>query len=194
MGNEPMSKPQWTLVLVFAIAAISGCGVEVAEDPATLAARARFTLAQSPPSPMTLSQLSEAIGKSSDTPTDTSVPLPASETSEASTQPVVVIGRVYAGELEPWEPGIASFVLSELPEDGHGEGHDADNCPFCKRRAAKAPTAIVRFVDDKNDTLKIDVRQLFGLEKNQAVVVTGRATPGDFNSIDLVADGIHVGK
>jgi hypothetical protein len=107
---------------------------------------------------------------------------------------ITVVGRVHAGQLEPWEDGKASFMLSELPDDGHGEGHDSDNCPFCKRRLAKAPTAVVKFVDAQGQTLSIDSRKLFGLEKDQTVVVHGTVVAGEFNSIVLVADQLHIRK
>ena len=66
-------------------------------------------------------------------------------------------------------PGKASFVLSEAPAKGHdhGAGHDADNCPFCRRRAADARMAVVQFVNDQGEVLKTDVPTLLGVEPGQ---------------------------
>lgn len=117
---------------------------------------------------------------------------PSNTPDETSRPKVTLVGRVHAGELDPWEPGKASFMISELPPDGHGEGHDSDNCPFCKRRLAKAPTGVVKFVSDDGQTIPVDSRALFGLEKGQTVVVSGTLVAGEFNSIVLLADKLHV--
>jgi hypothetical protein len=117
---------------------------------------------------------------------------PANTPGETSRPKVTLVGRVHAGDLDPWEPGKASFMISELPPDGHGEGHDSDNCPFCKRRLAKAPTGVVKFITDDGQTISVDSRALFGLEKGQTVVVTGTLLAGEFNSIILLADKLHV--
>jgi hypothetical protein len=119
---------------------------------------------------------------------------PDEATGETSRPKVTLVGRVHAGDLDPWEPGKASFMISELPPDGHGEGHDSDNCPFCKRRLAKAPTGVVKFVADDGQTVPVDSRALFGLEKGQTVIVSGTLVAGEFNSIILLADKLHVRK
>ena len=117
---------------------------------------------------------------------------PANTPDETSRPKVTLVGRVHAGDLDPWEPGKASFMISELPPDGHGEGHDSDNCPFCKRRLAKAPTGVVKFVANDGQTIPVDSRALFGLEKGQTVVVSGTLVAGEFNSVILLADKLHV--
>ena len=160
------------------LAIIGGCRGEV-EDPATLALRQKFLVASEPLNPVSLTEAAELV---------------AADPTRTEPLTVTIVGRIHSGDLEPWEPGKASFILSELPAEGHGAGHDADNCPFCKRRAAKAPTAIVRFADDKNETLAIDARTLFGVKKGQAVVVSGQLIPGEFNSLVLTAEQIHPRK
>ncbi len=166
--------------LAFSALFVSGCA-QTTVDPAIAAARDRFSLATEPDS-QTLSEVAALIGSNPE----------GDDATGEDDQAVTVKGRVFSGELDPWEPGKATFILSELPEDGHGEGHDADNCPFCKRRAAQLPTAIVTFNDKHNRTLAIDVRELFEIEKNQVVVIQGTASPSEFNTINLVATGIHV--
>ena len=68
--------------------------------------------------------------------------------SHASAGPIVLIGRVDAGEFDPFEAGKATFVLSEAPDDEHagGDPNHVDNCPFCQRKLKNAPKAVVRFV------------------------------------------------
>jgi hypothetical protein len=106
-------------------------------------------------------------------------------------QDVWVVGRIFAGDFDPWEQGRASFLISELPEEGHGEGHDADNCPFCKRKAAQAPKAMVRFADEKGQTVGIDARELFGLKTGDVVAVRGSAKVGELNTLMIDAAALH---
>jgi hypothetical protein len=117
---------------------------------------------------------------------------PADPLQPAGTlQDVWVVGRIFAGDFDPWEQGRASFLISELPEEGHGEGHDADNCPFCKRKAAQAPKAMVRFADEKGQTVGIDARELFGLKTGDVVAVRGSAKVGELNTLMIDAAAIH---
>jgi hypothetical protein len=117
---------------------------------------------------------------------------PADPIQPAGTlQDVWVVGRIFAGDFDPWEQGRASFLISELPEEGHGEGHDADNCPFCKRKAAQAPKAMVRFADEKGQTVGIDARELFGLKTGDVVAVRGSAKVGELNTLMIDAAALH---
>ena len=83
-------------------------------------------------------------------------------------------------------------MISELPEQGHGAEHDADNCPFCKRKAAQAPKAMVRFSDEAGSTLAIDARKLFDLKTQDVVVVRGTATMAELNTLIIDATSLHV--
>ena len=111
---------------------------------------------------------------------------------------VTIVGRIAAMEGEdPFLEGTASFVLMDLPDDDHAstKGHDADNCPFCKRRKAKAAMAAVQFVDAEGAVVQIDARKLFSISSGAKVVVRGQ---GYFNPklpfpiVQLNAEGIHV--
>src|SRR5690606_32144511 len=171
--------------------AISGCS-QPSQGPEALAFRDRYVAAGGPAGAVTRSELAQQL----DAPAaQTDHEADASETSPpaaATPEPAVVVGRIYAGELEPWDAGKASFLLAELPAEGHGAGHDADNCPFCKRRAAQAPTAIVQFLDDRGQVIEHDARQLFDLKKNDVVTVSGQAIRGELNTLVLTAEAIHV--
>lgn len=171
--------------------AISGCG-QPSQDPQVLAIRDQYVVADEPAGALTLTQLAQRL----EAPAAQADPeAEAGETTEAAAatpESAVVVGRIFAGDLEPWEPGKASFLLAELPAEGHGDNHDADNCPFCKRRAAQAPTAIVQFLDERGQVIGHDARQLFDVQKNDVVTVRGQAVRGELNTLVLTAEAIHV--
>ena len=114
-------------------------------------------------------------------------------------QPVVIAGRIGARGMEPFLEGKASFSLLEIPADDHANkpGHNADDCPFCKKRQANAPMAAVQFLGADGKPLPVDARTLFGVQKGSDVVVRGA---GVFDPklgipvIQLTADAIHVRK
>jgi len=156
-------------------------------DAETAELRQQFLVTTEPPDALTLTELATQMGVVK--PDDTELgPAPPATAVES----VVVVGRIFAGDLEPWDTGKASFLIAELPDQGHGEGHDADNCPFCKRKAAKAPTAIVQFVDTSGQVIPIDARKLFGVDKKDVVVIRGQAAPGELNAMVVTATDMHV--
>jgi hypothetical protein len=112
-------------------------------------------------------------------------------------KPVVVAGRIGGKGMEPFLEGKASFSLLEIPADDHAEkpGHNADDCPFCKKRQANATMAAVQFLGPDGKPLPVDARKLFGVEKGQDVVIRGT---GVFDAklgvpiIQVTADGIFV--
>lgn len=152
-----------------------GCGSASGDaDPATVAHRTRFLLTSEPAGALSIAE---------------------AETKLESSPEVVLIGQIGAGDHEPWEPGKASFVVSELPGGGHGDapGHDAANCPFCKKRGAtKTTLAIVQFLDERGDVLPIDARKLFSLKPGQVVVVQGQAAVNDLKMLVVSAKGIAI--
>ena len=112
-------------------------------------------------------------------------------------KPIVVAGRIGAKGIEPFLENKASFVLVEIPADDHAKkpGHDADNCPFCKKKQAGAPMAAVQFLGADGKVIPIDSRKLFGLAKGNDVVVRGSAVFDPKLAIQVIqftADGIYV--
>jgi hypothetical protein len=112
-------------------------------------------------------------------------------------KPVVVVGRIGGKGMEPFLDGKASFSLLEIPADDHAEkpGHNADDCPFCKKRQANATMAAVQFLGADGKPIPVDARKLFGVDKGTDVVIRGT---GVFNAklgvpiIQVTADGIFV--
>lgn len=139
-----------------------------------------------------------------DEPVDPLTPTAARETLTAKDAPkgpqkLVIAGRIGAKGMEPFLENKASFVLQEIPADDHAgkAGHDADNCPFCKKRSANAPMVAVQFVGTDGKALPVDSRKLFGIQKGQEVVVAGTAVFDPklaIPVIQLTADSIHVRK
>lgn len=110
---------------------------------------------------------------------------------------VVLAGRIGAGKHDPWEKGKATFIISDAITDptGHANspGHDAENCPFCKRRASSADsTAIVQFVDEAGQVLPVDARALLEAEKDQVVIVKGRGEVNALGTLVVSAQGIYL--
>lgn len=158
------------------LAASHGCGD--AADPQTLALRERFVQAAEPAGALTIAEAREQLGEGGE---------------------VSAVGRIGAPGIDPWAKGQAAFVMSELlaPPSGHGDspGHDAANCPFCKRRAAKADaTALVQFRDEKGNVLPLDARKLLGVDVDQVVVVHGQGRINEVGVFVIAADKIHVRK
>ncbi len=112
-------------------------------------------------------------------------------------QEIVVAGRIGGKGTDPFLKGKASFSLLEIPADDHAKkpGHDADNCPFCKKRQANATMAAVQFLGEDGKPIPVDARKLFGVETGRDVVIRGK---GVFDAklgvpiIQVNADGIFV--
>jgi hypothetical protein len=150
-----------------------GRGLEI--DPA--AVRGRLVLPQEPAAAVT--------------------PTAAKEKLTKEPQQVVLAGRVGARGMEPFLDNKASFVLVEIPADDHAKkpGHNADDCPFCKKKQANTPMTAVQFLGADGKVIPVDSRKLFGIQKGSDVVVTGKAVFDPklaIPIIQLTADGIYV--
>jgi hypothetical protein len=90
---------------------------------------------------------------------------------------VTIRGKIAAGDFDPFEANKSIFTITEIPAESHeGEpGHDADNCPFCKRRAKDAPMALVRVSDEQGNLFPFSAANILGLRKDQVVIVQGKA-------------------
>ena len=112
---------------------------------------------------------------------------------------LAIAGRIAGSKgMDPFVKGKASFAMLQLPDDHASQpGHNADDCPFCKKRLANAPMVAVRFVGADNNELPVDARDLFGVKSGDSVVIRGIAS---FNPklalpiIQLQADGIYIRK
>jgi hypothetical protein len=166
------------------VAAAGSAGQLASAQTDAAAVRAKLVLPQEPVDPLTPTAAKETL---------------LSKDAPKGPQAIVIAGRIGAKGMEPFLENKASFVLQEIPADDHAgkAGHDADNCPFCKKRSANAPMVAVQFVGADGKVLPLDARKLFGIQKGQEVVVSGQ---GVFDPklaipvIQLTADAIHVRK
>lgn len=171
-------------VVLMIVAVVSGCdrapSSQVVPESNTLSSE--HLLVQQPEDPKSLTQAAE----------DLSVSQPA-----AAPQEMVLIGKIDAGDFPAFQDGQATFMLSELPADGHGlnDPDHEDNCPFCKRRAEKAPKAIVNLVDSDGKTLENDARKLLGVAQGDRIIAVGTGTYDKaVNAITLQCTGVYVGQ
>lgn len=123
----------------------------------------------------------------------------AKEKLTTTPQPVVIAGRIGAKGIDPFLEGKASFSLVEIPAADHASkpGHDDDNCPFCRKRAANSPIAAVQFLGADGKPIPLDARKLFGVAKGSDVVIRGTAIFDPKLGIPVLqvtADAIHVRK
>jgi hypothetical protein len=124
--------------------------------------------------------------------------------SEGDSSELTLVGRIprqVSPGVAPWGENNATFVVVEATASEDADharpGHDADNCPFCKRRVAegKGPVnslAMIQVVDDQGEVLSGDVRSLLGLKENQIVVARGLAVRDPLGNIILSARGVFV--
>ena len=150
--------------------ALIGCDAAPQQSPELLELRESLLLDTAPSGAMTLTEAAEQW--------------PIEGT-------VVLTGRVYAEDQEPWEPNQASFLMSVLPEAGHDDPEHADNCPYCKRRAAQAPKAVVQFADAEGNALPFGAQPLFELQRNDVVTVRGTIESFDLNLFVVRATAMH---
>lgn len=164
------------LMSMLCAAALAGC-TEKAQvlDPALAAQRSKLVLAEEPSGAVSIAEARKDLEQPKE---------------------VVLIGRVGAGGATPWEQGKTAFLISDVgaavdSHDHDSPGHDAENCPFCKRRK-KASMAMVQFLDKDGQVLTIDARELLGVKENQVVVVRGLARVNELDMLVVSADGIHL--
>ena len=159
------------LVCVTLLWALPGCNKNDSELEAT---RSRLLLEEAPNDAMSIAEARSAISENPN---------------------IAVIARIIPDEHEAFVPGQTAFVVTEVlsEDDGHGGKQHADNCPFCKRKAAEAPRAAVQFVDESGSPLRADARELFGIASGDEVVIRGKGELlAELNMFQVTADGIYL--
>jgi hypothetical protein len=99
----------------------------------------------------------------------------------------------------PFAPGQAMFFLAD-PEavaevEEHAHHHaPGEECAFCAAHAADAAALIagVTFFDQAGKVLPVDVRDLFGLQEKDVVVVKGTARAKTHGTLSVEATGLYV--
>ena len=165
----------FSVVIVSVFAMLVGCSSEQAADGDVQAQRDRYLLSEEPEGAIGVVEVRE---------------------SETELKEVVLYGRV-----KERVDGQAAFWINDPTADIHhdhgGEGHDAENCAFCKSQKENAvnPTAVVQLVDDANQPISGDSKELLGVEAGQMVVVKGQANLDetlDVLTINVSRDGVYI--
>ncbi|EMI15382.1 signal peptide protein [Rhodopirellula maiorica SM1] len=176
-----------SLSVCFALALV-GCGDSPVSDSDSVSSP--FLVSSEPAGAITPTEFKEAASSEHETVDDAAV----DDSATVTTNEVVLAGKIDAGDLDPFEPGKATFVLSELPDAEHaaGDPDHANNCPFCKRRLKNAPKVVVRFVDDSGELIAQDAQAMLGVKKGDSVVVKGVAEYQEaINMIQINAESIY---
>ncbi|MEM6689110.1 MAG: hypothetical protein AAF664_06760, partial [Planctomycetota bacterium] len=152
---------------IFGLLVCSGCSESIATGQVaspTVAVPAEFA------------ELADAIGSDEPLSDAAQTPTDVKEAPDPPGMESVVIGKIDAGDFAAIDPSEATFILSELPAESHAEDDPdhVDNCPFCQRKLANAPKAIVRILDGESPA-KISVADLFGFSEGDVVMVSGNA-------------------
>jgi hypothetical protein len=125
--------------------------------------------------------------------------------NEQATREVVVTGQIggmpniwpQEHPAFPWYEKQASFFLVDNKIAGqfasHAKHHGGNhNCAFCQSLAVKNAHAIavVNFVDENGEIIRVDTRELLGLKENQKIVVRGKARLLGGAMLVIDADGV----
>ncbi|MFG0264382.1 MAG: hypothetical protein ACF8AM_04415 [Rhodopirellula sp. JB055] len=173
-----MSRRFHTLALFAGCLAFAvGCDPNESQ-PASSPTDAAVILSEPPANALSLTEVKELFGDETETPPTE----------------ITLVGKIDAGEFDAFEPDSATFMLSELPDEEHtgGDPNHADNCPFCKRRLANAPKAIVQLVDESGTVRDTSAEKLAGLSKGDVVTVEGTVTYDEgVNLITIQSQRVH---
>ena len=129
-----------------------------------------------------------------------------SKPNAAETRDVVISGQI-GGMPNIWpeeHPGfpwyqkqaslflVDSKIASQFAAHAkhHGGGH---NCAFCQSLAEKNATAIavVNFVDEKGEIIRVKASELLGLKENQTITIRGKARLLGGSMLVIDADGVY---
>ncbi|WP_442506855.1 hypothetical protein SH528x_005728 [Novipirellula sp. SH528] len=164
--------------------AMVGCGEKTSSTGDVISSP--YLVSSEPEGAITPTEFKNSVTTQDDVEDAAASPVAASE--------VVLAGKIDAGDLDPFEKGKATFVLSELPDAAHaaGDPDHANNCPFCKRKLKNAPKVVVRFVDQSGELIAQDAQAMLGVKKGDSVVVKGVAEYQEpINMIQINAESIY---
>jgi hypothetical protein len=98
----------------------------------------------------------------------------------------------------PWYEKQASLFLvdskiaAQFAAHAKSHGGNHHNCAFCQALAAKNAHAIavVNFVDEKGDIIRVNSSELLGLKENQTITIRGKARLLGGSMLVVDADGV----
>ena len=166
------------VILGFAAALIIGCGTysEPGTDkspPPVAAPDARYLLAEEP-----------ADAK----------PVIAVRKDAKDGDEVTITGRI-GGDVDPWVPGRAAFVIADhsLVPCNEREG---DTCQtpwdYCCESNLAESKATIKIVDEAGQTVATDAKQLLGVKELQTVTIRGQAKRDEAGNLTVLAKSVYV--
>jgi hypothetical protein len=158
------------LLLGIAFLAFQGCGRDPLRDVAAKLSKLSVDESQAV-------TIEDAIAQCSETPT------------------LLIKAKVGAGKGDTFDKKRSEFLVSEIPNDEHASdpNHDPSSCPFCRKRAEKAPTVVIRVIDASGKSLPRSAEELFSLKKGMHVLVQGSGTyDSELNTLTIDANALRV--
>ena len=161
------------IAIIGMIFAVCGCGDS--ENARLTALRSQLVLSSAPDGQMSVADVRTSL------------------TGEEATDEVDVVikGRINAGDIPPWEPGKAAFVLTDITGHEGESDHDPHQCPFCSR-SIEDYLANVKFHDEQGNVISVDAQELFSVKEKQLVTIQGKAHLNEANTLVIHATGIFV--
>jgi len=125
-------------------------------------------------------------------PTD-AMPVGVARESVENEQSVTVVGLI-GGSRDPFVEGLAAFTIVDpkVPYCADEEGCPTPWDYCCTQDQVKGNIATVKVVDESDEPVTDDARQLLGVKELSTVVVTGTAQRDDAGNLTVAATQVFV--
>ena len=170
-----MMRPHFHLGLLFCCSLIAGCGSGI--DPEIMSLRQKFVVERPPGDERPVPEIRADL-KSGKLTSDT---------------PFSVRVRINAGEVPPFAPGKATFIVTDATGHDGDESHNPHDCPFCKRDI-KSVIAQVECHDQNGKLVQVDSRKLFDIKEFDLLVLQGTGTFSKDDTLIINASKVFVAR
>ncbi len=161
------------LSLLFCCSLTAGCGAGI--DPEIVALREKFVVQQPPGDERPVPEIRADLKSGKLTPDS----------------PFSVRVRINAGEVPPFAPGKATFIVTDATGHDGDESHNPHDCPFCKRDI-KSVIAQVEWNDPNGKVLQVDSRKLFDVKEFDLLVLEGTGKFSKDDTLIITASKVFV--
>jgi hypothetical protein len=108
---------------------------------------------------------------------------------------IVIVGRI-GGAESPWVDGRAAFSIVD-PSLKSCSDIPGDNCPTpwdycCETDKLPTSTALVKVIDEKDQLINVDARELLKVKELQTVVIRGKAQRDEAGNLTVLAKKVYV--
>ena len=166
-------RPYFYLGLLLCCTLTAGCGSGI--DPEIMALREKFVVEQPPGDERPMPEIRADLKSGKLTPDS----------------PFSVRVRINAGEVPPFAPGKATFIVTDATGHDGDESHNPHDCPFCKRDI-KSVIAQVEWNDQNGKVLQVDSRKLFDVKEFDLLVLEGTGKFSNDDTLIITASKIFV--